>query len=507
MSPTSSVALDLGRDSHGRDRDAACGVFEHSDDLLGCANRHGYFTALNPAWERLLGYTPAELMAQPWIDFVHPADQEATLAEGSRRAATGMPTVGFENRLSLKDGGWCWLSWQCTSRDERDYFVAHDITVQIAEDQRRQLLATVVEGVDDAIFTKTTDGVVASWNPAAESLYGYTAAEAIGQAMVDLIIPKDRCDEPAMIVRRLLGGDAVRQYATQRRRKDGTMLTVSLTASLLRDDELNVLGVAEVSRDMAEMSLDDSPAHSEIDTLVWVGRIRDAIDEQRVVFHGQPIVSLRGEPQSYELLCRIVDRAGEIIPADRFLPVAESYGLIEELDLLAIDEGVRQIRLGRPVSINLSTATIGRHHIADVIAEKLNRAQADPAKLTIEITETALMENITAAQRFAAAISALGCRLALDDFGTGFGSFTYLKKLRLDRLKIDIEFVRDLDTSRVSQHVVQAVVSLAASFGIETVAEGVETQHICALLKSYGVTHVQGYYFGKPGPLSAPEPP
>ncbi len=489
-----------------REGDAARGVFELADDLLGSANDGGYFTALNPAWQRRLGFTISELMAQPWIEFVHPADREATLAEAARCAATGRSTTGFENRLAVKHGGWCWLSWQYASRGQRTYFVARDVTAAVAERQHRHLLATIVEGVDDAIMTKTVDGVITSWNQAAEALYGYTPDEAIGKPIADLIVPRDRRDEPAAIVDRLLGGQGVRQYTTQRHRKDGTLVTVSLTASLLRDSEYRVLGVAIVSRDTAEMSPDAPRGRSEIDTLVWVGRIREAIDEHRVVFHAQPIISLTGAPQSYELLCRIVDRDGEVIPASRFLPVAESYGLIEEIDLLAVDEGVRQIGLGREVSINLSTATIGRRHFADVIAEKLHQAKADPAKLTVEVTETALMKDIVGAQRFAAAVSERGCRLALDDFGTGFGGFTYLKKLSIDRLKIDIEFVRDLETSRASQHVVQAVVSLADSFGLDTVAEGVENERVFSLLASYGVSHVQGYYFGRPGPFETGAP-
>lgn len=485
-----------------RESEVACRVFCLSDDLLGSASHDGYFTALNPAWERTLGFSLEELMARPWIEFVHPADREATIVEAERLAVADVTTVDFKNRYALKDGGWCWLSWRCASRGGCAYFVARDVTGRVEDEQRGHLLANVVEGVDDAILTKTTDGVVMSWNQAAERLYGYSAAEAIGRSMVDLIVPSDRDQEPATIVERLLVGEGVRQYKTQRRHKDGAMLTVALTASLLRDREYKVLGVAVVSRDMAELSLDDTHVRSEIDTLVWVGRIRDAIDEDRIVFHAQPIISLGGAPKSYELLCRMVTRDGEIVPPARFLAVAESYGLIEELDLLAIDEGVRQISRGHEVSINLSTATVGRRHIVDVIAEKLHSARADPSKLMLEITETALMKDITGAQRFASAVCALGCRLALDDFGTGFGGFTYLKKLRIDRLKIDVEFVCDLHSSRASQHVVQAVVSLAEGFGLETVAEGVESEQTFVLLKQFGVTHVQGYYFGVPGPIA-----
>jgi EAL domain-containing protein (putative c-di-GMP-specific phosphodiesterase class I) len=197
----------------------------------------------------------------------------------------------------------------------------------------------------------------------------------------------------------------------------------------------------------------------------------------------------------------MIGRDGSVIPPVLFLPAAERYGLVEELDLLAVDEAARQISLGRDVSVNFSAATVGCWHIVDVIEEKLRGAGADPAGLTIEITETALMKNAGDAQRFASGVTELGCHLSLDDFGTGFGGFTYLKKLQLDQLKIDIEFVRDLSSSRASQHVVQAVVSLAEGFGLDTVAEGVEDDLTLGLLKDLGVTHVQGYHVGRPQPV------
>lgn len=485
-------------------RDVAAHIFEFSQDLLGSVDHSGrYFTALSPAWERTLGFSREALMAQPFIEFVHPSDRTDTLAQVEEHQTGGNAQVEFRNRYAVQGGGWRWLSWQSEAMDGRYDFVAHDVTAQVADEQRRHLLANVAEGIDDAILTKTTDGVITSWNQAAEWQYGYTGAEAIGMSIVDLIVPEDLADEPKQIVDRLLAGDGVRQYTTQRRHKDGSMLSVSLTASLLRDGDHRVLGVAVVSRDISELDLDDDVLHGEIDTLVWVGRIRDAIDEHRVVFHAQPIISLTGAPPSYELLCRMLDRDGETIQPGRFLAVAENYGLIEELDLLGVDEAARQIARGYEVSINLSTATVGRRHIVDVIAEKLRQAKAPPSKLTIEITETALMKDISAAQRFASGVAELGCRLALDDFGTGFGGFTYLKKLQIDRLKIDVEFVHDLRSSRASQHVVRAVVSLANGFHLDTVAEGVEDAESYALLKEYGVTNVQGYHIARPGPIAA----
>ena len=120
----------------------------------------------------------------------------------------------------------------------------------------------------------------------------------------------------------------------------------------------------------------------------------------------------------------------------------------------------------------------------------------------IEITETALMKNMALAQRFAAELNAIGVKLALDDFGTGFGGFTYLKKLSVHRLKIDVEFVQDLSSSLASQHLVKAVVALADGFGLDTVAEGVEDEASAKLVAEYGVDCVQGFYYARPGPIA-----
>ena len=118
-----------------------------------------------------------------------------------------------------------------------------------------------------------------------------------------------------------------------------------------------------------------------------------------------------------------------------------------------------------------------------------------------EITETALIADEAAARAFAEHLHDLGCKLALDDFGTGYGGFTYLKHLPVDYLKIDIEFVRDLPRDAASQHVVQAVVQLAAGLGKQTVAEGVEDDETLALLEGYGVDLAQGFGIGRPRSL------
>jgi len=476
-------------------------LFKISHSLLGSSNRDGYLTELNPAWEDTLGFSTGALMAQPSIEFVHPSDREATLTKSARMWNQGEKIEGFRNRYAKKGGGWRWLSWQAEVLGDTAYFVALDVTETIAAEHESHLMSRLVHGMDDAIFTMTTDGTITCWNSNCEEVYGFNSEEALGRQLIDLTVPGDRQDEPAIIVERLLGGEGFRQCTTQRSRKDGTLVTVSETASLIRDEELTVCGVVIVGRDISDLTLEDTEVRSEFDMVAWVGRVRDAIDEDRIRFHAQPIVSLHGDAVSYELLCRMESRDGELIPPTRFLRAAEVYGLVEELDLLGVRAAAKQIADGHRVSVNISTATIRRRHIVDVIAEQLKNAGADPSGLTVEITETAFMENMDNAERFTTDLSKLGARVALDDFGTGFGGFTYLKRLPIDRLKIDVEFVRDLHSSRASQHVVKAVVALAQGFGLDTVAEGVEDEESAKMLVEFGVTYAQGHLFGEPGPM------
>jgi EAL domain-containing protein (putative c-di-GMP-specific phosphodiesterase class I) len=137
----------------------------------------------------------------------------------------------------------------------------------------------------------------------------------------------------------------------------------------------------------------------------------------------------------------------------------------------------------------------------DHIKHAIQRSGADPKKIVFEITETALVSAEPAARVFVESLHALGCKVALDDFGTGYGGFTYLKQLPVDFLKIDIEFVRDVQTNSASYNVVRSIVSLAAGFGLKTVGEGVEDEATLNLLRELGVDYGQGFHIGRPAPL------
>jgi EAL domain-containing protein (putative c-di-GMP-specific phosphodiesterase class I) len=256
-----------------------------------------------------------------------------------------------------------------------------------------------------------------------------------------------------------------------------------------------------VFRDTSAEQADEDRVRRELDTLAWIGRIRDALDEDRLVLHSQPIVPLAGGQPSQELLLRMVGPGGDLVPPGSFLPVAEKYGLMGEIDRWVIRQAVGLAASGQRLEANLSAESISNLDLLPLIEQELRDAHADPSKIVFEITETAVMENPEAGEAFARGLSEVGCPLALDDFGTGFGTLTHLKNLPISYLKIDIEFVRDLTTNQANQHLVKAIVGLAKDFGCQTVAEGVEDAETLALLEEYGVDFAQGFHLGRPAPL------
>jgi EAL domain-containing protein (putative c-di-GMP-specific phosphodiesterase class I) len=240
----------------------------------------------------------------------------------------------------------------------------------------------------------------------------------------------------------------------------------------------------------------------QLEAMTWVDRIRDALERDRFVLYAQPIIDVAsGEVVQHELLIRMLDDAGDIVPPGLFLPVAERHGLIGEIDRWVVREAALLAGAGHAVELNLSGDSLGDPQLVHFVEAQLREAGASPSDVVLEITETALIRNQETARVFAERVAALGCKLALDDFGTGYGGFTYLKQLPFDYLKIDIEFVRDLLENPASRAVVQAVVRLAADFGKKTVAEGVEDDATLAELRALGVDYAQGYGIGRPAPV------
>jgi diguanylate cyclase (GGDEF)-like protein/PAS domain S-box-containing protein len=232
--------------------------------------------------------------------------------------------------------------------------------------------------------------------------------------------------------------------------------------------------------------------------LTWVTEIRDALDEDRLILYSQPILNLGTDSlEGEELLVRLVDRSGDVIPPAGFLPIAERFGLIQDIDRLVVKHALELARSGRKLAVNLSAHSIDDDEIFRMIAEAAGSG-VDPRLLTFEITETAAVSNLEEARRFAEHLQRIGCALALDDFGTGLSSLGYLKHIPAQVLKIDIEFVHGVASSSIDQYMVQTIVGIAKRLGQVTVAEGVENAATLTTLRRFGVDYAQGYYIGRP---------
>jgi EAL domain-containing protein (putative c-di-GMP-specific phosphodiesterase class I) len=237
----------------------------------------------------------------------------------------------------------------------------------------------------------------------------------------------------------------------------------------------------------------------------WLARLRRALAEDLFVLHFQPIVSLGdGLVGQYEALLRLADEDdGSLVAPGAFLPAAERYGLIRDIDRMVLEKvaamlGGEHGRQGVRIAINVSALSVTDPTMLSHIERRLKWHGVDPSLLIVEVTETAAISDMRGAREFCAGVLELGCAVALDDFGAGFGSFQYLKHLPFSHLKIDGDFVRRLPVSRTDQLVVKALAGVVRGMGRETIAEFVGDEPTMSMLRSYGVDWAQGFEVGRP---------
>ena len=242
--------------------------------------------------------------------------------------------------------------------------------------------------------------------------------------------------------------------------------------------------------------------------LAWQRRIRQALDDDNFVLYAQPIRDLSSNTTShYELLLRLVDRDGVGTP-DSFISIAEKSDFIRQIDRWVVEQAIRLIakhhEAGRNLMlhVNVSGKSLRDNELVALISGQLQTASIEPCNLVLELTETAATADMDRAKAFVRAVKALGCRVALDDFGVGFSSFSQLKHLPVDMLKIDGSFIRNLVHSPTDQALVRAMVDVARSLGMTTTAEYVGGPAAVDLLRKLGVDFAQGYHIGEPQDVS-----
>lgn len=511
-------------------------------------NAHELITFVNKTMADLLGRHPSEMIGRPVLEFY----AEASTPQGRRsieRHRLGVSDQA-EYLLVAKDGSGVWVLMSSNPRRDLDgayggalamvtdiserkrmearlrYLADHDSLTGLSN--RRRLIEKLEQSLADAARYDRC-GAILMIDLDNFKILNDTRGHAAGDAMLKSVgeVLSARIRETDLAAR--LGGDEfailLQQAGEEQARTVARDIHAQLTeppivppipvsigftvfrgAQQLTADEL--LAAADSALYEAKhrggdqfMAYSHSPGG-----LSWVHEIRAALDEYRLTLYVQPILDLQtNNVVRQEVLVRMLSRAGELIPPDAFLPSAERFGLIREIDEQVNSTALNHAQQGKPFSINLSGHSIGQQSILTALRSAIATG-LDPANVIYEVTETAAMTNIASAQLFAQELNNLGCELALDDFGTGFASFTYLKHIPARYLKLDTEFVRGLVTDRTNQALVQSIVAVAHSLGKLTIAEGVEDAGTLELLHSYGVEYAQGFHIGRPAPISPPAP-
>jgi diguanylate cyclase (GGDEF)-like protein/PAS domain S-box-containing protein len=287
-------------------------------------------------------------------------------------------------------------------------------------------------------------------------------------------------------------------------------------ASLMSSADVACYSAKDMGRNQVHFYR-DSDASLRHEEMKWVSRITSALEEDRLELFFQPIIGIgdgnahrRGH---YELLLRMRDEDGNLVGPDQFIPAAERYNLMptldrwvihETLEKLADSSGQKEARY--TLAINLSGTSLSEDRFLEFVISELEKKNLPKGAVCFEITETAAISNLSRVVHFMQALKKLGCKFSLDDFGSGLSSFTYLKNLPVDYLKIDGQFIHNVADDSVDESMVRAIREVGHAMGIETIAERVETKKVLDKLGSLGVEFAQGYYIARPTSVATFQP-
>lgn len=251
----------------------------------------------------------------------------------------------------------------------------------------------------------------------------------------------------------------------------------------------------------------DSAVEERREQMQWIARLEEALVEERFELYAQPIVAIQdnGGLSHYEILLRLHDVEGNVVPPMAFIPAAERYGFMSKLDRWVIEKSFQNYATMRDngmnnvnFSINISGVSFADEGMTNFIMRAFDLYDIPCQNITFEITESAAIANLNSALEFIEAFKDLGCHFSLDDFGCGLSSFSYLQNMPVDYLKIDGSFVVDIDTNEVNRAMVEAINKIGHVMGIRTICEYVESKEVMDILKAMNVDYVQGYFAGVP---------
>jgi len=349
--------------------------------------------------------------------------------------------------------------------------------------------SAVVRDAAASIVTIDRRGRVSSWNAAAEALLGFRQVEVVGYPPPH-ILPATRVPPAG-------------QYTATRQHRDGRLLHLQVAIAALLDSHGERVGWSEVL-----YPLPDPDAFAGADDLQICRSLEAALQIGELHLLYQPVFRLHDRmPIGAEALLRWHRSDGTDLLPDRFIPSAERMGLICDVGIFVLRAACEQIKAWRqdgvralPVSVNVSARQFRLPDFAASFAAVIEASGIDPRWLKLEITESAIVEDPAAASARLDDLRALGVSIAIDDFGVGYSSLSRLRHYRIDTLKLDHSFVRDVADDAIAREVAATIIRLAHRLGMTVVAEGIETEAQCTTLLELGCDGGQGFLLSRPLP-------
>ena len=536
------------RDSEARYRLMA----ENSTDLIARTTPDGTFVYASDAIRNLLGYEPAEVIGTPLRALIHPEDRPAL-----RNIVPDATGHTFSFRAKRKDGSFVWF--ESTSRalfDEKgamtevisvsrdiserrqaeeqiEYQAYHDaltglpnrllfrdrLTIALAH-AKRQLTPLAVMFLDLDRFKLVNDtlghslgdemlrDIAARLQRALRE--GDTIARMGGDEFTILLTDLRDSSDAAKIAEKLL------EVVAHPVRVEGHELYVTTSIGiavhpgdgdtaelLLKNADAAMYRAKELGRNSYQLCTSAMNVRA-AERLSVESALRRALDRDEMVLHFQPLIDLTTRTKvGHEALLRWNRPGHGLVPPATFIGIAEETRMIVPIGEWVLRDACRKAKEwgGLRVAVNLSPRQFQQLDLPDMVARTLDETGLDPSLLELEITESTAMLNTEHTIATLAELRDLGVRIALDDFGTGHSSLSYLRRFPIDRVKIDREFVAEIEKSRSNRAIVSSVVALAHGLDMSVTAEGVETEAQVEFLSLQHCEEVQGFLFGRPMPV------
>ena len=423
------------------------------------------------------------------------AERQALIADGGTprsQVLLALRADGEEIPLEVRSAAVDWQG-QAASRVELRFAATSSARMG-------QLCTGVLSEVTDAVIATDIHLHIRSWNRAAERIYGWAESEVLGRHLFDTITWLAERDTPNPPWSDLEATGRWRGMGRQPT-KDGTVITARASVSQVKSEAGEPIGVVSVNRLVRPRAVAAPPEPTDDD----IADVRRGLDHREFTVHYQPVVTLAdGKVITVEALARWRHPERGLLEPAAFIDIAERSGLIVELGSNILREATDQVAAWRRdgtavnLAVNLSARELSDPMLADRIITTAERSGLPLNALWLEVTETALVEDITQARTILTELASLGVGISIDDFGTGWASLTYLHEFPVHVLKIDRSFVTGVDVDAGIRAIVRSIISLGAELDLVVVAEGVETASEAEMLRKLGCTIGQGFLYGRP---------